>query len=138
MVTNFIWREEEVHVQTLIAEPPVEAFDEALLDRLTGPNEVQLNPVAIGPCIHGATGKFAAVVDGNHFGIATVLGDLLQSRHDLGPRQREIPRNEWTVPTPVIDNGEGSNAPSIEYGVGHNIQTPPLIDSVRQWGTTRR
>ena len=34
-----------MHVQTLIAQPSVEAFNVTALDRLTRPNEILLNPV---------------------------------------------------------------------------------------------
>jgi len=54
---HILERDEDGDVQTLIAEPPIETFDEPILDRLAGPNDVQLNPMAIRPGIHGATGN---------------------------------------------------------------------------------
>lgn len=41
--------EEDFHVQALIAEASVEAFDEAVLDRLARSNKIQQDAMAIGP-----------------------------------------------------------------------------------------
>src|SRR5215469_5898077 len=134
LLSRIVQGDKHLRVQTLVAKSAVETLNHRMLHGFAGPHEIQLDVMRVSPCVERVRGKPADVVDGNHFGIATVLGSPLQSRDHLGPRQREIHLNEWTVPTPVIDDGEGSNAPSIEQGVGHNTHTPPLIDSVRQWG----
>lgn len=63
LLPHIIQREEDFHVQTLIAEASVEAFNETIFDRLTRSNKIQQNAMTIGPGIHDTTGKFAAVVD---------------------------------------------------------------------------
>ena len=62
---RIVKREEDFHVQTFIAKPPIKTLDEPILDRLSRSNEVELNPVTIGPGVHDTTGKFTAVVDGD-------------------------------------------------------------------------
>ena len=42
-LTYILQREEDFHVQTLIAEPPIEALDEAVLNRLARSNKIQQN-----------------------------------------------------------------------------------------------
>ena len=54
--------EEDGDVQTLIAEPPIETFDEAVLDRLPRSNKVQVNAVTVGPGIHDPAGELAATL----------------------------------------------------------------------------
>ena len=65
LLAHILERKEHLDVQALIPEPSVETLDEAILDGLAGPNKVQLNPVAVGPGVHDATGKFTPVVHGD-------------------------------------------------------------------------
>jgi hypothetical protein len=62
LLTDILEREKDFHVQTLIAERPIGTFDESILDRLAGPDKVQLNTLTIGPRIHDAAGKFTPIV----------------------------------------------------------------------------
>jgi len=41
-LTHILEREEDFHVQTLIAEPPIKTFDESVLDWLARSNKVEL------------------------------------------------------------------------------------------------
>ncbi len=58
LVAHIAEGEEDLHVQTLVAQSTVERFDIAILDRLAGADESELNTVLIGPGFHRPTVKF--------------------------------------------------------------------------------
>lgn len=47
LLPHILQCEEHLHIQTLVSEPSIETLNEAILNRLAGPNEVQLNPVTV-------------------------------------------------------------------------------------------
>src|SRR5262245_12217346 len=53
---------EPLLIETLVAELPVEALDERILDRLARPDKPQLHAASIGPGIDGAAAEFWPVV----------------------------------------------------------------------------
>ena len=60
-------REENIDVETLISESPVEALNEAIIDGFSRSNEVQLDVIAVCPGIHGLGNELAAIIDSNRF-----------------------------------------------------------------------
>src|SRR5512142_1273241 len=115
LLPHILEREEDFHVQTLISEAPIEAFDEAVLDRLTWPNKIQLHPMAIGPGIHDATGKFAAVVDGDRARGATLAHDRLQGLRDLLACERLIGQQAEAFTGVLVDDGQNPKPPTIRH-----------------------
>ena len=69
---GFFHRIEPAYVQTLVAEQPVERFDEAVVDRRTGSAEVNPNPTMIGPEVEHPTRELAAVVREDAFQCAAM------------------------------------------------------------------
>lgn len=55
-------RREPVKIQTIVAERTVEAFDECVLLRFAGLNEIELDVATVGPGIKGPAGELGAVV----------------------------------------------------------------------------
>ena len=56
-------RQEAVHVETLVSQPPVETFDKRVLHGLAGPDEVQFDAPSVGPLVEGLGREFGAVID---------------------------------------------------------------------------
>src|SRR5262249_56004223 len=54
--------EKPVLVEALVTELAVERFDEGIVDRFTGSDEMQLNAILVRPRVERAAGKFGAVV----------------------------------------------------------------------------
>lgn len=75
--------EEQTRIQALVAEPAVEALDEAVLDRPPRANEVQLHAVLVSPDIHSAAAKLRTVIDRDRVRQAAALGEALQAQHGL-------------------------------------------------------
>ena len=57
--------EEDLHVETLVPQLAVEAFDVAVLHGLARPNEVQMHAVLVGPEVHRLTCELGPVIDGD-------------------------------------------------------------------------
>ena len=56
-------RNKLIHVEALVAQPPVQRFDERVFDRFTRPNEIQLHATSIRPIFKRPRLKLGAVVD---------------------------------------------------------------------------
>lgn len=54
--------DEAVDVQTLIAQAAVETLDKRVLHGLSGPDEVQGDPTAVGPLVQGVRRELRTVV----------------------------------------------------------------------------
>ena len=66
--------DEPVLVQTLIPEPPVEAFDETVLDGFPRIDESQLHSVLVRPLVEDPAGELRTVVHENGLGKAALAG----------------------------------------------------------------
>ena len=58
-------RPEPMHVQAVVSEGAVEALDEAVLHRLSGLDQVELDPSGIGPGVERSTSEFRPIVRNN-------------------------------------------------------------------------
>ncbi len=70
--------EEPVLVEAFIAEPPVEGFDEGVLGRLAGLDEIEPNAVALGPFVERLANHLGTVVEDDLQGQATGLGEPIE------------------------------------------------------------
>src|SRR5580700_10483889 len=77
-------RQELIGVQTFIAEVPIERLDEAVFDRLSGPDEVEQDTALIRPLIEHARSELRAVIDRDRVRLA-VLGNGAIERLGNGP-----------------------------------------------------
>ena len=57
-----------IRIQALVTQPADEALGERVLDRLSGPDEIELNPLTISSLVQGATGKLRPVIDRDDLG----------------------------------------------------------------------
>ncbi len=122
--------EERVCAQEFVAELAIEAFDVAVLNRLTGLNEVELDAVISGPDIEGATPKLAAIVQRHPFRFFARRdhrvegGDHRRTRQTVGPGDREA------VACATIDQGEAVEPTSGAQLIAHEVDAPCLIRSL--------
>lgn len=61
-------------VQALVAQPPVERFDQSVLDGLAGADEVELYPVAPCPLIQELRGELTPMINGDRPGQGALAG----------------------------------------------------------------
>lgn len=85
---------EEVFVQAFIPQPAVEAFDEAVLHRLAGGDEVPGHAAFPAPSEHGVGGKLRPVIRDDHAGLASKLDELIQLARNLTPEMDVSTRSD--------------------------------------------
>src|SRR5216683_7166288 len=125
--TRIVERDEDLLVQSLLAQPAVEALDEGVLDRFSRLDELQLNAALVGPLIEYAAGKFRPVVALNHCRQSAPATQPFQySLHPLAG-EREVDLDGQTLPTPFIDHRQRAKASSIEQPVVNEVERPRLI-----------
>ena len=66
-----------MEIQALIAELPIEALDEAILDRLAWTDEDELNPVLVGPLVQSPACELGPVVDNDPLWKRAIQTDLI-------------------------------------------------------------
>ena len=84
-----IWRasarsRNQFSFEAFIAELPVEAFNEGVLGRLAGVDEVEPNAVAPGPLVEHLADHLGPVVENDLLRQPASLGQALQDPHDPG------------------------------------------------------
>ena len=127
--------DEPFFVQIFIAEPSVEAFDEGVLRRLPGFNEVQRNTVRLRPFEHRLRGQFGTVVHDQALGQTPELGQVIEEAGEPFAGDRQIDELTGTSPAVVVDDVEDAEpAPRGEL-VGDEVQRPAPQRPIwnRQW-----
>lgn len=81
---------EDMGVETLVPELTVETLDVRVLDRLSGPDELQGHSFLIGPLVERLAGKLRAVIDGDGLGKAPGGRQFVQGANDPRTGQREV------------------------------------------------
>ena len=112
LVPGIVESHKPVLVEALVTKLTVEALDNAILDRLSRPDEIQPNPMAIGPRIECSAGKLGSVVHHQADGLATLLDGPFQDPCDPLTGQRGIDFDRQALPDEVIDHIERSEAPT--------------------------
>ena len=64
LLARIVQRDELVDVEKLVAQPPVEGLDQAIIRGLSGAGVVEFDPSAIRPLIQRLGGEFRPVVHG--------------------------------------------------------------------------
>jgi hypothetical protein len=85
---------EELTIQQLVPQPPVEALDEGVLDWPARPNELQLRLPVVRPRVHRLRVELDPVVNGDRLRIAALGGDGVEELGDPLSRQRGVRREE--------------------------------------------
>ena len=62
LAPGVVQRQEPVRVKAFVAQSAIEAFNEGIVGRLSGPAEVQRDAVDIGPMVERPIDKFRAIV----------------------------------------------------------------------------
>lgn len=81
---------EPMLIQAAIPERPVEAFDECILGRFPGLNEMQLGSGSLTPEEHRLAGQLAAVIADYGVGERSMLADLVKKPGKPFARDREV------------------------------------------------
>ena len=127
--------DEPFFIQTFSAEPSVEAFDEGVLRRLPGFDEVQRNTVRLRPFEDRLRGQLGTVVPNQALGKTPELGQVIEEAGEPFTGDRQIDELTGTFPAVVVDDVEDAEpAPRGEL-VRHEVQRPAPQRPIRnrQW-----
>ena len=120
-------------VQAFIAEPPIERFHKGIVSRLSRPREVQRYAVFIRPAIQGLRDKLRAIVHTYGPWSAAYRCDPVHGLDDLLPFDTLVDVDRQSLPGLRIDNGQGTQAPTIEQGIRDEVHRPQLVRGQRRW-----
>lgn len=122
---------EEMLVQALVPQPPVEAFDKAVLHRLSRCDVVPLDVTILLPLQQRIGGEFGAVVADHQQGIATAFCDGIKLPGNTMTRDRVVDDGRQAFPAEVVNHAQDAEAASIDQSVGHEVEAPALIGILR-------
>ena len=103
---------EPVQVQALISEFPIEAFDEGILGRLAGLDEMQLDATALAPKEHLLAGELGAIVANDHPRQSTALSEFIETTCDLQAGDRHVHDLGHALARVVVHDVEDPDSPT--------------------------
>jgi len=122
---------EQVLVETLVSQLSIEAFQEAVLHRLSRRDVVPFDTPILLPGEHGIRGEFGSIVTDLYAGIAAPFGNGIQLTGYAFPRDRVVDHGCQTVPTEVIDHAQNGEAAPVGQCVRDKVKTPSLVGILR-------
>ena len=114
-------------VQQLVAQTPVEAFDEGVLGRLAGRDVVPGDAALVLPFEDGVTGQLAAVVADDRRGLAVQPDQGIELAHDAAPGERGVGDQREILAGAIVDDSEYAKAPPRLEDVREEVQGPALV-----------
>src|SRR6185312_6675453 len=122
---------EQVLVEALVAQPAVEALDEAILHRLAWCNVVPFDVAFLLPGQDGVRGELGAVVADDYARAASRLDDAVELAHDPWGSKRGVGHQPEAFPGEVIDQSEDAEAPATHQRVHDEVERPAQIPVLR-------
>ena len=113
---------EQVLVQDLLAEGPVEAFEVGVLVGLAGLDVADGHAVELGPLHEGLAQELRAVVGTQDLRQAVVALELLEDADQARGRDRGVDLDVQRLAVEVVDHVEGPEAAATRQRVGHEIR----------------
>ena len=118
---------EDVLIETLVSELPVERFDVGVLNRFPWIDEVELDVVSVGPFIQGFAGELRPVVTDDHLGQRSFFLDPVQDLHEMASGNRMTHLNHRRFPAAVIDERKALDPASRSQLIRDKVHRPALI-----------
>src|SRR5215468_206446 len=113
--------EKPVLVEALVTELAVERFDEGIVDRFTGSDEMQLNAILGRPRVERAAGKFGSVVDDDLLREWSHGSDPIEDPGNTLTREPVIDFDRQTLPAAIVDEIECAKRTSVGERVAHEV-----------------
>ena len=104
---------EHVLVEALVAEAPVEALDESVLDRLTRRDVVPSDAAFLLPAQDGVRSELGAVVADDHQGLSAGRDDGVELARHPSAGDRRVDDQRQAFAGEVVDNNEHPEAAAI-------------------------
>ncbi len=134
LLLRVVDRREPMHVQTLLAKPPVERFDRGIVGWFAPTTEIENHAVGIGPEIHRGTDELGAVVAVDALRQAALDAQALERRHDVATTEALADVDRQAFAREQIEHGQRAKAPAIRELIGHEVHAPNVV-SCGRWSS---
>ena len=112
----------ERFIQKLVSQPPVEAFDEGVPDRLARRDVVPFHFGPIRSLQDCVAGELAAIIADDHLRLASSLDDPVQLTGNPQAGKRRIGDEAQAFPSAIVDEGQHPEPASIGELIRHEVQ----------------
>ncbi len=119
-------------VQTLLAQPAVEAFDHGVIGWLARSAQIHFNASLIRPFVHDLAYKLATVVAFDGFWLTPGLDDALQHTGDIFTFEALPYVDRQAFSAVAINHREHAQFAAIKQVVSHKVHAPDLVDLAGQ------
>jgi hypothetical protein len=119
---------EPVSVQTLIAKPSVEGFDQGIVGWFSRTAEVERDLMQVGPLVECARNKLGTVVDANALRCSAHGNDSIHHCHHLLAGDALSHLDCQTFSGEVVDHGQRADAAVVEEWVGDEVHRPGFVN----------
>ena len=121
-------RAEQRLVQQLVAQPAVEAFDEAVLLRLARRDVMPADAGRIRPAQDRVRGQLGAIVADDRVRASLApSNDAVEFPRRAPPGDRGVGDQRQTLPGAVVDNRQDPEAAAVGQLVVNEVQAPALV-----------
>src|SRR5690554_624941 len=118
---------EPVFIQTHTAEFSVKALNVTILHRLSRPNQLQFNAMAVGPLIERSASESRSLVSSEGFWIASEGRDTIQSTDNLFTRDAHGHADVEAFLREVINHRQAFDPAAVSQGIHHEIHGPRMV-----------
>ena len=122
---------EDVLVEALVTEAPVEAFDKRVLDRLSGRDVVPFAAALLLPVHEGVRSELSAVVADDHQRLLAGRDDGIELTRHPSARDGRVDDQRQALAGEVIDYDEHPEAAPVGQHVRHEVEAPALVGLLR-------
>ena len=109
-------------IQEFVSQPPIKAFDDGILDRLTRCDVVPFHLGPIRPLQDRVTGELAAIVADNHLRLASSLDDPVQLTGKPQAGKGRIGDAAQAFPGAIVDDHRHPEPAIIGELIRHEVQ----------------
>lgn len=104
---------EEGFIQELVSQPPIEAFDESVLDRLARRDVMPIHFGPVRPLQDRVAGELTAIVADDHLRFATRLDNPVKLTGNPETGKRRIGDESEAFPRAIVDDRQNPEPASI-------------------------
>ncbi len=119
---------EFVLVEAFVTKTTIERFDERVLRRLSGLDEMQPNFAIACPARHGDAREFCSVVHHDGLRIPSNRTDRIKDASNSTAAKRRIDLDRKALAGEIVDDVERSNSPTRFKTVVNKVERPAFIE----------
>ncbi len=131
LAPRVVERDEDLLVETLLAQPALERFHEGVLNRLARLDELQPHAGSICPFIHHPAAELGAVVGLDHRRRRARLAQPLQHPGYRHAGKRCVHLDRQAFPDSLIDHHQRPQAAPAQQRVMNEIDRPRVVNRLR-------